>query len=117
MTNEIKVIILEAENDEAIIVEKWEHSLENLQQFVGGYIEAVRVTDSITLWINEEGKLEGLEPNFHLCRMNGMPYDLVVGDVLIAGTDEEGNTVSLTDDEIKEVQERFLSRRHFNMMF
>jgi hypothetical protein len=115
MSKQIKVIIIEAGNPELKVIEKFDHSLENLQKFVGGYIEAVRVNESITIWINEEGKLVELEPNFYLTDKNGKAYDIVVGDVLIAGTDSEGETVSLTDEEIKEVQERFINRVHFNM--
>lgn len=57
------------------------NSLENLQKTVGGYIEAVTLTDGIVILCNEEGKLKGLEPNFHL------PYDTMVGTVIICGTD------------------------------
>jgi hypothetical protein len=115
MSRQIRVIILEAGNPEAKVIEKFDHSLENLQAVVGGYIEAIRVNDSITIWINEEGKLiDGIEPNFNLIG-EGKPYDIVMGDVLIAGTDHEGETVSLTDEEIQEVQERFLNRVNFKM--
>jgi hypothetical protein len=116
MSKQIRVIVLEAGNPEAKIIEKFDHSLENLQTFVGGYIEAIRVNDSITIWINEEGKLIELPPNFYLTNQDGQAYDIVVGDVLIAGTDHEGETVSLTDEEIKEIQERFINRVHFNML-
>lgn len=114
MSKEIRVIILEAGNPEARVVEKFEHSLETLQQFVGGYIEAVRVNESITIWINEEGKLRGLDPNFNLIG-NGKPYDIVVGDAIFTGTDNEGETVSLTDQEIEEIKERFVDRLTFKM--
>lgn len=112
---QIRVIIVEAGNPVIKVVDKFDHSLENLQEFVGGYIEAIRVNDSITIWINEEGKLQELEPNFYLVNQNRDSYDIVVGDALIAGTDKEGETVSLTDQEIEEVQKRFISRVHFKM--
>lgn len=114
MTNEIKVIVIEAGETAIKVIEKFDHSLENMQKLVGGWLEAVRVTDSITLWMNEEGKLQGLPPNFYLTDANGQPLDIVVGDVLIAGT-KNHDTVSLTDAEIAEVQNRFLSRGQFNI--
>lgn len=113
--NLIRVIIIEAENRELKIIEKFEHSLENLQEVVGGYIEAVRVDDSITIWVNEEGKLQGLAPNFMLIDNSNRAYDLVAGNVVITGTDEEGNSVSLTDKEIEIVKSKFLDRITFKM--
>lgn len=112
--NLIRVIILEAGNPEAKIVERFEHSLENLQTVVGGYIEAVSVNESITIWLNEEGKLQELPPNFYLIG-NGSPFDIVVGDVIITGTDGEGNTIGLSDEEVTEIQERFINRLSFKM--
>lgn len=114
MTRQIKVVVIEAGETAIKVIEKFEHSLENMQKFVGGYIEAVRVNDSITIWMNEEGKLQGLEPNFYLTDSKGNPLDLVVGNALIAGT-KNNDTVSLTDAEIAEVQERFITRGLFNV--
>lgn len=115
MSKEIKVIIIEAGVTEMKIIEKFDHSLENMQTFVGGYVEAIRVNDSITLWVNEEGKLQDLTPNFYLTNSIGNPIDLIKGNALIAGTDSEGETVSLTVEQIAEVQKRFLNRVEFNI--
>lgn len=116
MTNNlIRVIIIEAENRKFKIVNNFEHSLDNLQAVVGGYIEAVRVDDSITIWVNEEGKLQGLAPNFMLLDSSNRAYDLIAGNVIITGTDEEGNSVSLTDSEIEIVKSKFLDKITFKM--
>jgi Domain of unknown function (DUF3846) len=115
LNNQIRVVVVEAGNPVIKVIEKFDHSLENLQKFVGGYIEAIRVNESLTIWINEEGKLLELDGNFYLTDQAGKPYDVVVGDALFAGTDEEGNTISLTDQEIDEIKERFLNRVHFRM--
>lgn len=61
------------------------NELKDLQNLVGGYIETVRVADSAVLIMNEEGKLRGLEPNFIL----GAIGDIIVGPVVIVGTDGE----------------------------
>lgn len=115
MKNTIRVVLVEAGNNEIKVINSWEDSLDNLQRFVGGYVQAIRVNSSITLWINEEGKQMGLEPNFYLVKEDGKPYDMVVGNVLIAGTDDEGDSASLTDEEIQELQERFLNRGTFKL--
>lgn len=54
-------------------------SLENLQKTVGGFIEVIPLANKIVMICNEEGKLRKLEPNFH------MPYDTIVGTVIICG--------------------------------
>ena len=62
-------------------------TLENLQKYVGGYIEVVRIgtfnDQEVVLICNEEGKLRGLEPNFEI------PDDIVVGDVVFCQAKDE----------------------------
>lgn len=61
-------------------------SLENLQKFVGGYIEAVTIyretedRPGVVIICNEEGVIQGLPFN---CRIGGLP---IFGDFLILGT-------------------------------
>lgn len=57
------------------------NTLENLQRIVGGYIEAIPLTDNMVVICNEEGKLRGFESNFHI------PWAVVVGTVLVVGYD------------------------------
>ena len=40
-----------------------ENTLTALQALVGGYIETVRLSKSIVIVINEEGRLRGMAPN------------------------------------------------------
>lgn len=59
-------------------------ALNNLQKTVGGYIETVSLTDKLVVICNEEGKLQGLEPNFRL------PWgDVVCGTAIICGVKDE----------------------------
>lgn len=62
-----------------------DYSLEELQGFVGGYIEIILVGDDSYMVVNEEGKLMGLPVNI---KASGMARDVIVGDVLVCGTDE-----------------------------
>jgi hypothetical protein len=59
------------------------NKLENLQKIVGGYIEVIPGPRGSIIICNEEGKLRGLDPN--------MPYngDLLVGTIIVCGTNEE----------------------------
>ena len=82
--------------------------LESMQEIVGGYIELVRLPGleehGIDLYVNEEGKLNGLQANFLIYEGR----DLVVGTVFFVGADEEtGETVSLTAKQ-KKIVRKFL---------
>lgn len=61
-------------------------TLENLQKFVGGYIEVVTIgtfgNQEILMICNEEGKIrDDCEPNFRLGN------DIIMGDVVFAARD------------------------------
>lgn len=63
-------------------------SLEELNGFVGGYIEIVRLSKSQVMVVNEEGKLMGLKPNLYatlLVQIAGH-RDTIVGNVLVCDT-------------------------------
>lgn len=66
---------------------KIKNDLKELQQIVGGYIEVVTMQNDagtrFILIINEEGKINGLDPNFW------MYGDLVVGPAIFAGENHE----------------------------
>lgn len=55
-------------------------SLEELQGFVGGYIELVRVTTKQVMYVNEEGRLRGLRYNAMASIIAGQ---LILGDVIV----------------------------------
>lgn len=63
-------------------------TLEELQGFVGGNIEIVRVPDDSDriIILNEEGKLDGLPINMKATDLYQNPYDVIVGDVLVCRT-------------------------------
>ena len=114
MNKNIRVMTVPT-SGEVNVIERWECSLDSLQKFVGGWLEAIRVTDEMVIWINEEGKLENLDPNFMLCNGIHNPYDNVVGNAIITGCDSEGETTSLTLRQVEEVKERFITRRLFDI--
>ncbi len=84
MNNTIKVLIVELEKDPR--VEEISHTLESLQQIVGGYIQALYpFDDPVAIICNEEGKLLGLPWNRPLYDENGRIYDIIAGTFIIAG--------------------------------
>lgn len=86
---------------------------EVVREAVGGYVEALRLSDTCVLWINEEGKLNNLEPNFYLMDRAGNKVDVVVGNVIFTGVNEEGSTVGLSQEDIELIQQRFTNRIEF----
>lgn len=82
-----------------LTVEDGQSTLDVLQEAVGGYIEAVGVNDGYTIYLNEEGKLDGLPLNEQATRLTRgilSPFDLVAGDVVLAGPlDDEGYDTSV----------------------
>lgn len=89
-----------------------DNTLEELQKIVGGYIEfpflGNRFKDNvIDVIINEEGKfIEGLKPEIAIVNKKvGSIMDIVYGNCIFASHDKEGNTIALTDEQIKVVME------------
>ena len=75
-------------------------SLEQLQDAVGGLVQAVDLYDNLTLWCNEEGKLiNGMQQNVigtHLYEKSFSVTDIIMGDIVFTGgTDDEGDNLAL----------------------
>ena len=85
-------------------------SLENMQNLVGGLIQAIYPFNNpeIALICNDEGKLMGLPPNRALFDKDGNIVDIVAGTFFLcsAPADSE-NFESLNEEQIKENTERF----------
>ena len=76
---------------------------DTLNNGVQGWIESVSLMNGLTMWVNEEGKLLGLDVNPIATRlwekMYG-PTDIIVGPaVLTAGTDEDGETLAFNEQD------------------
>ena len=76
-------------------------SLPDMQQLVGGDIEAVYpFQEPVALVCNSEGKLLGLPMNRPLLDKDYLPYDIIRGTFFVAGLGQE-DFVSLTDEQIQ----------------
>ena len=104
-TEMIKVVI--AEPGKKARIAEIEHTLENLQKTVEGYIECIYpFEDSVGVIDNEEGKLIGLEPNRVMYDDDGNMVDVIFGTFIIAGLAGE-NFGSLTDAQAEKYLEMF----------
>ena len=76
-------------------------SLPDMQQLVGGDIEAVYpFQEPVALVCNSEGKLLGLPMNRPLLDKDYLPYDIIRGTFFVAGLGQQ-DFVSLTDEQIQ----------------
>ena len=65
-------------------------SLESMQKFVGGTIQALYpFSDPVAIVCNDDGKLMGLEHNRALRDDSGNVYDILCGPFFICGLGEE----------------------------
>jgi hypothetical protein len=100
--------VISIRTDNTVEIKKVESiEYETLSTAVNGMIELVSINEDIDMWLNEEGKYIGLEPNIiaTIIWNKVFPnFDIVMGDVIITGgSDDEGNTIGLSDESIQDV--------------
>ena len=84
-----------------------EHTLENLQELVGGTIQAVYpFPEPVAVICDDNGKFKGYVPNRALVDEEGEPYDIVVGTFFICGLGKD-NFASISDELAGQFTERF----------
>lgn len=95
--------------------EKDEITLDDEQDAVGGFIELLPLSildeNYIQAFVNEEGKLIGLDPTA-LLTAKGNVCDLVAGNIMFVGYDDEGETVGLEDEQIDLINALFSGPRY-----
>ncbi len=96
--NMIKVVKIEV--GQPPVVKKIENTLDGLQKEVEGNIECVYLDDGCLAIINEEGKLNGMDPNRRL------ENDIICGPFFICGDDGE-NFGSLSEEQIAKYSQKF----------
>ena len=84
-------------------------SYDDICKHVGGYIELVpNFYTKAILYCNEEGKMNGLPPNFPLLDPHGSIIDIIAGTVVMMGPcDGEGNETELTDELFEQTKHYF----------
>lgn len=103
-------IIIRAD-DEIEVRDDFDGSLQDYQDAVGGYIESVPVIlPGVTAYVNEEGKINGLPLNVPATALLKYPGDMIVGDMLLIGTGEDGDDASVPPGTLKIVLEGLTSQ-------
>lgn len=84
-----------------------EGTLESMQAFVGGTIQAIYpYEDPVAIVCHEEGKLLGLEYNRALRDEKGVVYDILCGPFFLCGLGEE-DFASLPEDLMEKYYRHF----------
>jgi hypothetical protein len=78
-----------------------ENTLAGMQMTVGGLIEPIFLKKGVDIVCNEEAKLIGLTGN------RSLGVDIIAGTFFVVGSNDEGEFVSLTEDEMRKCAERF----------
>jgi hypothetical protein len=99
-----KAVIIKIDGTKSIVEFTNETCYKVLSKAVGGYVESIQLKDETTLWVNETGKLDLLKQNSIATAIFANNYgllDYVVGDAIFTGgTDNEGEIIGLTDEEV-----------------
>ena len=96
-------IITKKDAEPAVVTELKTMNLDIMQNLVGGLIQPVYM-DNMICWVNEEGKLNGLDVNIALVSADGELLDTLHGDVFFTNDEEENE--GLTSLQIKSLLER-----------
>lgn len=107
MMKENKIRVLKVEpnkHPEEFMLEK---ELEAMQEAVGGYIDIVSLEGGVCILLNDEGKLIGLDGNRRIGN------DIIVGNFYVCGSNDEGDLVSLTDEEMEQYMDMFYEPEQF----
>lgn len=91
-----------------------DHTLENLQELVGGTVQAVYPWDSdlVAVLCDDEGKFKGYPANRILTDEDVNPYDILVGTFYICGLTRD-DFGSISD----ELAEKYTEKFRFPEMF
>jgi hypothetical protein len=104
-------VVVEADGDFAVL-DIAGNELKTLQGLVGGWVQAIDLKSNLTLWVNEEGKLDRLPVNGFATEMWDSVFgatDVIVGTaVFTGGTDDEGDTIGLSDSQIEALRQVWL---------
>lgn len=99
-----KIKVLAKKVGEELKLVEFEHSYDNMCKIVEGRLEVVGLPKNIDMWLNEEGLLEQKSANV-ITFLKGQQVHQIVGNIFFAGHDDEGETISLTEEQMEWLKE------------
>ena len=105
MAEKIRVLLVEPMKKPRVV--EFEHTLENLQEMVGGLMQAIYpFEDRVAIVCDDEAKLKGSMPNRALLDDKGESYDIICGSFFLCGTGMD-DFISLSDELAEKYMEVF----------
>lgn len=105
------MLILVVEPGKAPYTKEINGTLKEMQQIVGGYIQAIYpFPDEVALICNEEGKLAGLSLNRSLRDENGQIYEIIAGTFFACGAPSDSDSFTGLPPERAELYKRWFCR-------
>lgn len=105
------MLILVVEPGKAPYTKEINGTLKEMQQIVGGYIQAIYpFPDEVALICNEEGKLAGLSLNRSLSDENGQIYEIIAGTFFACGAPSDSDSFTGLPPERAELYKRWFCR-------
>lgn len=101
-SNTITIIKIEPNKDPEIITIN--NNLQVLQGLVDGYLEMIKLSPTVSILVNEDGRLRSLAPNIRL------HHTMLLGTILIVGT-KGTEMISLSSSQIKQYIEQLKNER------
>ncbi len=106
----VKVKVYVFKDDQQGIIEI-ENSLEAEQAFVGGLIDVYSITDDLDVVFNDEELINGLEARAVVlgegtveAKKQSKIKEIIHGDCFVCRHDNDGNFVSIREEDIKTIQ-------------
>ena len=106
----IKGILIRHGNVPEVI--EFKEGYKELQRLVEGDFEMPALFDDVDVVLNEEGKFNGSDPN-RLLYYKGQLIDILFGNIVIVDANEEGETISLSEEKINKYMKIFSNEAIF----
>ncbi len=101
----MKTIIMKSDESWKI-VDQDKNDLSFFQSIVGGHIEGVYITENITIYCNDEGKINSLPINnlaTWYVKSRRQFDDYICGNIVFSKIDSDGNEIGLDDLDVNNV--------------
>ena len=106
----IKGILIRPGNVPEVI--EFKEGYKELQRLVEGNFEIPALFDDVDVVLNEDGKFNGSDPN-RLLYYKGQLIDILFGNIVIVDANEEGETISLSEEKINKYMKIFSNEAIF----
>lgn len=79
-----------------------------IRSFIPNYVEVYGLPDGFDIWVDEEGKINGEPPNVVIADEYDYIMEILHGNIVILSSDEEGNTLPLTERQVDKFFDHYL---------